>query len=283
MRRTEKWGLLVAALCGAIFMTSTAQATWTKGTTIETMSASDASSIGSWDSLDVVAGSVNNTAVVNNPPYPDAVRFLAGQININESCIGGAVHLQMNNVPTDAGVRLDATTFQGVFASNLQNWGVGVHMVWDADNFISLQHIRDNGGGWKVFQSVAGTSSNDHIDPGYMDNQWLMSGIDISETEIKFYASPRGVDQYGVTDYDGQMAQIGSTLARPASFAGGAAMIVGKGWHSGAGDPWDGQWDLVGPKVFAIDDTRLTVVPEPASLALILAGGLVAFAARRRS
>jgi len=275
----SKWSVWVVAVSGAVMLAGTAQASVGVGTTIETMD----SGIGTWDSLDNVPGSLTNEADTSPADgFPDSVQFFGGQMNINEAYIGAATHLQVNNVPTTQGVRLDATTSQGVFAGNLDNWGMGTTIHWDDNNWVNMQRIRDSGGGWKVWMKDGGTITGNHIDPGHMDNEWLMSGIEVTASDVIFYASPRTVDQFGSTDFDGQMVSLGSLGSRPAGWTGPASLIVGKGWDNPGGDPWDGQWDLAGPKVISVDTTRIIVVPEPASLALILAGGLVAFAARRR-
>ena len=49
---------------------------------------------------------------------PDSIHFTGGQLNLNEAYQRGVVPLELDNVPTDIGVRLDATTCQGVYGSN---------------------------------------------------------------------------------------------------------------------------------------------------------------------
>jgi len=294
-----------AAACGVFLMAGQAQAGWSSGETIETMTPNDPSAIGSWDRLDWgdVSSSLTPSADNNGDTYPDAVRFLGGQININEVYYRGAVHLEMDNVPTDAGVRLDTSAFQHQnFQSNMEHWSLAVAIWYDVDNFVSLQRVNatiEGGNGSGGYQRMGRIDGNffraGHCgpcanpapagEPPFKFSGWAMQGIELTETEIKFYASAAGVETWESTDFDGFMTlDLGLDMARPAEFTGPATLIVGKGWGGVGGDPWD-QSDpsTANPKPIGIDSTRVNVVvPEPASLALLLGGGLVAFAARRR-
>jgi len=288
MRNKSILEVLVIAGCGTLLLAGSAQAT------VEEMNGT----IGSWDRLDWVAGSFTdeNDADSDSYGWPDSVTFAQGgggaqHIQVYEAYIGGAVHLEKDNVDTDAGVRIDSSFYQGGYGGNLDHWGMGVGIYFDENNYIHFRRIRDGGGGLKAYKTEGGTTTKHSVYGGYgFDGSWAMQGLELTPTEIKFYSSEPGAgvggaaNTYDSVDYDTLMTMdlSGSTMARPASFAGTATILVGKGYSQVGGDPLDSQWDLVSPKVVSIDSTRLTVVPEPASLALILAGGLVAFAARRR-
>jgi len=297
MRNKSMLEVLAIAGCGTLLMAGVAQASISgPGTYIETFNGT----LGTWDRLDWVPSSLTNEADTDGDAlnWPDSLSFAQGDggaqhIQMNEIYQRGAAHLELDNVPTDAGVRLDSVMYQGSVPGNTDWWGMAVGVWFDSDNSIKLGRARDSGGGLMVFKTENGTSTKTHIWGGYgFDTSWAGHGIELTETEIKFYSSEPGAgvggaaNQYDSVDYDGMMTLdlSAATIARPASFAGNATVLVGKGYGDVAGDPWDVDSDKVGPKVHSIDSTRLTVVvPEPTSLALILAGGLVAFAARRRS
>ena len=242
--------------------------------------------MGAWKKLDWVPGSLTNEEDLNGNGVPDSARYLydnildsesavigtSGFMHVYETYIGGCIHLERSGVPTNGGVRLDACTQQGIFNSNLEHWGMSVVIYYDADNFVSLARIRDGGGGLMSFVKDNGTVTKDHGYVGFeYDNAWMMQGIELTDTEIKFYASSNttvdanSVSPFGSTDFDGMMTLdlSGMTISRPAGFTGNATLIVGEGWNSVDGDPWDSQWDLISPKTIAIDSTRIIVSPDP--------------------
>jgi len=244
----------------------------------------DPAHLGTWDRLDWVPGSLTDESDADQNGWPDSARFLTdniyngediiGQssfIHVHESYIGGCIHLERDNVPTEGGVRLDAVTQQGVFNSNLEHWGMSVVVYFNEDNFVSLARIRDSGGGLMSFVKENGVVTKDHgyVSYGY-DNAFMMQGIELTETEIKFHASPPlsvdpNANPFGLTDFDGLMTLdlSGMTIPRPAGFTGPATLVVGKGWNHSNGDPWDSQWDAISPKAIAIDATRIVVAPNP--------------------
>ena len=258
------------------------------GTYIEEMNGT----IGTWDRLDWVAGSLTDEGDIDGDAYgwPDSVTFASGggtaqHIQVYESYYGGIVHLEVDNVPTDAGVRLDSSLYQGAYAGNAEHWCMGVGIYFDQDNYIKVARIRDGGGGLEVLGEIGGTYSRiARLYTGYgFDTSWAMHGIELTETEIKFYSSMPGtgvggaVNTYDSLDYDGLMTMDLSafTMARPASYTGNATLLVGKGYSEVGGDPWDALGDIVTPKVVSIDSTRVTVIPEPATMLLLGIGGLV--------
>ena len=249
------------------------------GTYVETMSGS----IGTWDRVDWVPGSLTNEADGDTDGLPDSLTFthVPGSLGMVEAYERVAVHLELDNVPTDAGVRLDSSFFQGAYGGGLEHWGMGVGIYFDTNNMISLKRIRGAGGGLMVYKKEAGAWSVNHIFPGYgFDTSWAMHGIELTPTQIKFYSSPVGTDTFGY-DFDTEMTMdlSGATMSRPASFTGNATLLVGKGHDHVGGDPWDVKSDLLSPKSNFIDATRVTVVPEPTTMLLLGLGGL---ALRRR-
>jgi hypothetical protein len=233
------------------------------GITIETMNGT----IGTWDRLDWVEGTLTDTNDVNpTNGLPDSIRWLSdpdgAQLNIFETYHRGAIHLELDNIPTDDTVRLDASTYQGQFNSDMEHWGMAVVIYFNPSNFVSLGRIRAGGGGWMSFRRVNGAEQKDHGAVGHMDFQWRMQGIELTATHVNFYATPiGGPDTFNTNDFDSVMTLDLShmSFSRPASFIGDATLIVGKGWSHDNGDPWDSISDLVAPKTVAIDATRVTI------------------------
>ena len=239
------------------------------GTTIETMDGT----IGTWDKIDWV--STNHFTVMTTTNHiigvPDSIRFLGdGQLNVNEVYIGGVFHLQMDNVPTDDYLRLDASIHQGNYGGNLEHWGICVVLFFDEDNWVTMTRIRAGGGGYMSIRRIAGAETKHHMEVGFdADNQWRMQGIDLTSSNINFYATPlTGPETFSSNNWDQLMSLDLSTnsFPRPPSFTGDVSLIVGKGYAGGPGsDPWNGPWDLVEPKIVGIDATRIILgsVAEP--------------------
>ena len=230
------------------------------GTTIERFNGS----IGSWDRIDWVDGSLTSVTDTNEPfGLPDSIQYVSDpsgtQLQVNEVYYRGAVHLELDDVPTDELLRVDATLFQGVFSGGLAHWGVAVVLFFDENNFVSLNRVRDAGGGWMRFSKIAGTVSSVFNNLGQLDNQWIMQGIALTATNVQFFASPGGVDQFNSLDFENQMTEDLSAMnfARPASWTGTCTVVVGKGWDHAAGDPWDAISDLDTPKIIGFDTTRV--------------------------
>jgi hypothetical protein len=251
------------------------------GTTIETMDGT----IGSWDKIDWVDGSfTQNTTTNHMVGIPDSIRFLPGQLNVHEVYIGGVFHLQMDNVPSDRYLRLDASTYQHVFGSNLEHWGMAVVLYFDQDNWVAFTRIREFGGGYMSLRQIAGgTVNRDHGAVGYgADKQWRMHGIELTASNVNFYASPlAGPETFSSNNWDQLMSEDLSAMSflRPPTFTGDATLIVGKG-YSGDPDPWNAPWDFANPKTVAIDATRVivggTVVEENFHITDIAVTGSVA-------
>jgi hypothetical protein len=230
------------------------------GTTIETMDGT----IGTWDSIDWVNGSFTDNATTNHIiGVPDSIRFLPGQLNVNEVYIGGVFHLQMNNVPTDDHLRLDASTFQQDFGSNLEHWGMAVVLFFNQDNWVTLTRIHEFGGGYMSHKRVAGgPEERDHGAVGFgARGQWRMHGIELTSTDVNFYASPLiGPETFSSNNWDQLMSEdlTAMSFSRPPSFTGDVTLIVGKGYYADP-DPWNQPWDFVNPKAVGIDATRVFV------------------------
>ena len=180
---------LTVLLCmGVLAMAGPAIASVGPGTTIEEMNGT----IGTWDRLDWVAGSMTNEADVDGDPYnwPDSATFASGgggaqHLQINEAYERSAVHLEVDNVPTDAGVRLDSVMFQGAFSGGLEHWGMAVGIYFDTNNMIKLVRRRGGGGGLWMLAKINGAWSSSTGYGGYgFDNSWAMHGIELTATEV---------------------------------------------------------------------------------------------------
>ena len=234
------------------------------GTTIETMDGT----IGTWDKIDWVDGSFTvNTTTSHILRVPDSIRFLPDQLHVNEVYIGGVFHLQMDNVPTDGYLRLDASTYQQVFGSNPEHWGMAVVLYFDQNNWVTLTRIREFSGGYMSHAKVSGGGvTRDHGTVGFgADNAWRMHGIGLTASDVNFYASPLfGPDTFSSNNWDQLMSKDLSAMSfsRPPSFTGDVTLIVGKGYYTDP-DPWNAPWDLVNPKAVGIDATRVIVGAVP--------------------
>jgi len=236
------------------------------GITIETMDGT----IGTWDKIDWVDGSFTDNMTTNHIiGVPDSIRFLPdGQLNANEVWIGGVFHLQIDNVPTDDYLRLDASTFQQIFGSNLEHWGMAVVLFFDDDNWVTITRIRESGGGYMSHRRIGGVDTKQHLSVGQSaDSQWRMHGIELTATDVNFYATPlTGPDTFSSNNWDQLMSEDLSTnsFPRPATYTGDVSLVVGKGYVGGL-DAWDGPWDFVNPKSVGIDATRIIIgsVAEP--------------------
>ena len=188
-------------------------------------------------------------------------------MNVYEAYHRGVVHIELDNVPTDDYLRLDASTYQGVFSANLEHWAMAVVIYFDADNFVTLTRIREFGGGYMSHRKVAGgTVNRDHGAVGYnADRQWRMHGIELNASSVNFYATPlTGPDTFSSNNWDQLMSKDLSAMSfsRPPSFTGDVTLIVGKGYYTDP-DPWNAPWDLVNPKAVGIDATRVIVGAVP--------------------
>ncbi len=183
---------------------------------------------------------------------------------------------------TTGGIRTDATMRQDHYP--VQTWGMAVAIYFDANNYVALKQSAAGGAsGWLRHLLVNGSFSQQLGNTvSDLRTSWLISGIELTATQIKFYGSAIGpnVDKYGVTDIDANVSEIAElAVARPASFTGNATIIIGKGWSSPHFDNSAGSDSYA----FAgIDYARIIVVPEPATIGLLLSGGILAMYRRSR-
>jgi len=258
---------------------------WQPGTTIETFDGT----IGTWDRLDWVPGSLLPKISTNSPPLEeDAILFLPdGQLNINEVYYRGNVHLELDDVPTDDYLRVDVNGFQHRnFQSNMEHWAFSVVLWFNPDNFVSLARVNagvpggNGSGGLERITVINGAFARKQFcgpceDPPpstgapFFFDAWHMTGIELTDTEVKFYSSQVNTDTFENVDFDGTMTLNGAFLAldmpRPASFTGDCTVVVGKGYRDEAGDPWDfvGGPPHFNPKVIAWDATRVIIGSVP--------------------
>lgn len=192
-------------------------------------------------------------------------------------------HIQTASpIDTTGGIRADAVMRQDHYP--VSTWGMGVTIYFDADNWVSLRQGAAGGqSGWLRYGFDAGTSFYaDSVVGGDLRVYFINGGVELTPTQIKFYTSPIGVDQYGVTGVaPTEIADL--AMARPSGFTGNALVIFGKGYTDPPGYPNPDLDNSLGSDNFGfagIDYARIEYVPEPATMGLI---GLGALALRRRS
>lgn len=187
---------------------------------------------------------------------------------------------------TTQGFRVDAIMRQDDYP--VQTWGMGVAIYFDANNYVALKQSAAGGAnGWLRHMNVNGTFAQIWGN-GVSDlrTYWLISGVELTPTQIKFYGSPitPKVDQFGVTDIDGNVSEISElAIARPASFTGNATVIVGKGFGATgyAGADLDNSVASTSYSFAGIDYVRITLVPEP-GMGLVALGSLAMLSHRSR-
>jgi hypothetical protein len=197
------------------------------GTTLETFDGT----IGSWDRVDWVPGSLTMESMTNSPPLPDSIRFLddptGSQLHVNEVYHRGSVHL--DGRPHDRGTSRRCHDVPRRFQQQPGELGRGGGSLLRPEQLRLTEPDPRQRREMDSYRKIAGSLSSDFNNLGQLDNQWIMQGVDLTADEMQFYASPGGIDQLGSADFDGQMTQDLSAMnfSRPATWTGTAA--VGNG------------------------------------------------------
>jgi hypothetical protein len=187
-------------------------------------------------------------------------------------------------IDTTGGIRADAIMRQDHYP--VSTWGMSITIYYDADNWVSLKQGAAGGqSGWLRYGFDNGntfytTSSSVTSD---LRTYFINGGVELTPTQIKFYTSTPGVDQYGVTTAAPNLI-ADLTMARPAGFTGNALVIIGKGYTDPPGYPNPDLDNSIASDNFAfagIDFARIEYVPEPAAVSLLGISGLALMRRRR--
>ena len=158
----------------------------------------------------------------------------AGHIRFNSVGNNAYAHIESTDtLDTTHGFRVDSIMRSDLYGTSTYNMGVSIY--YNPNNWISLK-IGSAGGqyGW-MKQGLANgvmeyAMSNDSASCQWY---WLIGGVEITDTQVKFYGSSIDplVDHGEETDIDGSVSELTElAFARPAGFTGPATVIVGKGY-----------------------------------------------------
>lgn len=150
-------------------------------------------------------------------------------------------HIQTaSQLDTTYGIRVDAIMRQDHYPTS--TWGMGITIYYDSQNWISIKQGAAGGqNGWMKDIMLNGVRSSQMSGTVVTLRQiFLISGIEITDTQVKFYGSSINPleDHYLDGPYiDYYVSEITEfTMSRPAEFTGEALIIVGKG-YTGSGYP----------------------------------------------
>lgn len=234
--------------------------------------------------VDTFDGALNPMWQVDDEPasYGAGGGYLkaADHIRFNSVAINSYAHIETaNTVDTTAGIRADAIMRQDHYP--VSTWGMGVSIYFDQGNWVSIkQGAAGNQNGWMKQGQLNGVYFDGYSTAvNTLRTIFLISGLELTDTQIKFYGSSITpmVDHYGVTDIDPQMTELTElTMARPTGFTGQAKVIIGKGYSTPTSysyPDFDNSAGTPGGFAFAgIDYARIIVIPEPATICLLIGG-----------
>lgn len=195
-------------------------------------------------------------------------------------------HIQTASpIDTTGGIRVDAIMRQDHYP--VSTWGMSITVYYDADNWVSLKQGAAGGqSGWLRYGFENGNTfyTNSSSVTSDLRTYFINGGVELTPTEIRFYTSTPGADQYGVTT-PAPTLMSDLTMSRPAGFTGNALVIIGKGYTDPPGFPNPDLDNSTGSDNFGfagIDWARIEYVPEPTAMGLIGLCGLALFRRARR-
>lgn len=214
-----------------------------------------------------------------------------GLYTINASKVGAAsgIRASLGNVTATDNVRVDAIVRTD--QHNNGRWSMKTAIYFDNENWIGLKLGYSNGEDGLDRQGMKTGANYWDLDLNGDDGwatQWsyIILSVELTATEVRFYASPQGQSFMNNTNIDGNVSLLPLlTMARPASYVGEAYAFIGKGYGtSNAASPFLNTNNSPTDSASAsyIDYARLTLVPEPASLGMLAVGAL-SLMGRRRS
>lgn len=211
-----------------------------------------------------------------------AITFSDGFARWNNAGNYAYAHLE-TSADTTGGLRVDAIMRQDGYP--VSTWAMGVTIYFNANNWVGIRQGAASGQqGWLRYGFINGVSIYDATvgaGPNLLRGACLISGVELTATEIKFYGSSTNplLDHYGKTGDAALAAESlisGLTLARPTNFTGNALVIIGKGYTGpGYGNPdLDNEITSTNFALACIDYARIEVIPEPATVCLFGLGAL---------
>ena len=187
-----------------------------------------------------------------------------------------------DTLDTTNGIRVDAVMRQD--SSGTSTFAMSVSIYYGVDNWVSLR-MGNAGGqmGWMKDVFIGGVRTSQMGD--YFDfRNWNKhaAGIEITDTQIKFLGA------YTTDDVTNMAVIDAFTMVKPTGFTGLGTVIIGKGISGdfgGSGNYPNPYFQNSGSsdnhQFNGVDYARVTVIPEPATL-LLLMGGSVALLRRKR-
>lgn len=213
----------------------------------------------------------------------------SGYYLIHNTMVEGASNIRasLGNVGASDTARVDAVLRTDQYGNG--RWSNQAVIYFDNENWIGMRLGYSGGEAGFYRQGVVNGDiySNDGAGPAWNLNWYFtIISIELTPTEIRFYTSAANTDHINTTDIDSNVTMVPSlTMPRPASFTGDAYAILGKGFaYSNSGhDPF-----LVNNGSTFVTDSdnyiafaRLSVVPEPSCLGLLVLGCGAALTRRR--
>jgi hypothetical protein len=214
-----------------------------------------------------------------------------GLYTLENTMVEGASNIRasLGNVGANDTVRVDAIVYTGQYGNG--RWSMKTALYFDNENWIGLK-LGYSGGedGVDRIGMISGGTYTD-LDANATSNwslpwNFVILSVELTPTEVRFYSSAPGTSHGGATDIDANVQLLPlMTIPRPASYTGNAYAVIGKGYANASGHGaylnHNGSTSVSDANNY-ITYARLTLVPEPASLGLLVAGAL-SLMGRRRS
>lgn len=206
-----------------------------------------------------------------------------GYYEIRGSKIEGASNIRasLGNVGAGDTVRVDGIVRTSQYGNG--RWSMKTALYFDNENWVGLK-LGYSGGeaGVDRIGMISGGTYSDLDANGSsewnLQDTWVIVSVELTPTEVRFYASAPSTDHFTTTDIDANVQLLPVlTMARPATYVGNAYAILGKGYATS--NTQDAYLNYNGGSMADsaasnyITYARLTMVPEPVGM------GAIAFAA----